>query len=175
MTNNKLRILDDVLDDDNFARLENVLLQGAENFQWSITNHVTGRPDENNSDLWNWQGVHHFYKNDVPCSEQWEMIRCSLLIPMMKNLKGRTLIRAKANLYPWTNELQVHDWHCDYDFPHYGAIFCMNTCDGYTKFEDGTKVESVANRLVLFDASKPHCSTNTTNQPRRVNINFNYF
>ena len=32
-----------------------------------------------------------------------------------------------------------------------GAIFSLNTCDGYTKFKDGTKVESVANRIVIFD------------------------
>ena len=51
----------------------------------------------------------------------------------------------------------------------------MNTCDGYTKLKDGTKIDSVANRVLLFDPSKEHCSTTTTNVPARFNININYF
>ena len=37
------------------------------------------------------------------------------------------------------------------------------------------KIESIENRMILFDASRLHTSTNTTNVNRRVNINFNYF
>ena len=43
-----------------------------------------------------------------------------------------------------------------------------------TVLEDGTECESVANRLLLFDATKPHHSTTCTDQKRRVNINVNY-
>ena len=31
------------------------------------------------------------------------------------------------------------------------ALFYLNTNDGYTKFESGEIVETVANRLVIFD------------------------
>ena len=51
----------------------------------------------------------------------------------------------------------------------------MNSNDGYTLFEDGTKVESVANRLVRFPASIKHTGTTCTNANRRVLINFNWF
>ena len=40
---------------------------------------------------------------------------------------------------------------------------------------DDDKIKSVANRMIFFDPTKPHASTNTTNKDRRVNINFNYF
>ena len=31
------------------------------------------------------------------------------------------------------------------------AVFYVNTCDGYTEFEEcGTRVESVAGRIVIF-------------------------
>ena len=41
--------------------------------------------------------------------------------------------------------------------------------------EDGTKIESVANRVLLFDSSRPHSSTRCTDQKVRVNINLNYY
>ena len=55
------------------------------------------------------------------------------------------------------------------------AIYYVNSNDGYTLFEDGTKVESVANRLVRFPASIKHTGTTCTNANRRVLINFNWF
>ena len=51
----------------------------------------------------------------------------------------------------------------------------MNTNDGYTEFEDGTKVESVANRLVTFPANLKHTGTSCTDEKTRIVINFNYF
>jgi len=50
----------------------------------------------------------------------------------------------------------------------------MNTCDGYTLFEDGTKIESIANRLVTFPNGMKHTGTSTTNASFRMVINFNY-
>ena len=78
------------------------------------------------------------------------------------------------NLYPNTEKVYEHEMHQDFDFSHKTAIFSINTCDGYTKLEDGTKIDSVANRILLFDASKEHCSTTTTNVSTRINININY-
>jgi hypothetical protein len=87
----------------------------------------------------------------------------------------KALIRVKGNLYPSTSKLVEHDFHIDFPFKHKGALFSVNTCDGYTKLDDGTKIESIENRLLLFDASKNHASTTCTNTHVRVNINFNYF
>ena len=42
------------------------------------------------------------------------------------------------------------------------------------KLEDGTKIDSIANRILLFDSSKKHCSTTTTNTFARINININF-
>ena len=51
----------------------------------------------------------------------------------------------------------------------------MNTNNGYTEFEDGTKVESVENRIVYFDGSIPHNSSTCTDQKVRAVISINYF
>ena len=83
-------------------------------------------------------------------------------------------MRAKVNLYLKTTKIIEHAKHVDYPIPHKGAIIYLNTCDGYTRLHDGTKIESVENRLLLFDSSKLHNSTSTTNSLGRYNININY-
>ena len=55
------------------------------------------------------------------------------------------------------------------------SIYYINTNDGYTEFEDGTKVESIENRLITFPTTTYHCGTTCTNQSLRILINFNYF
>ena len=64
--------------------------------------------------------------------------------------------------------------HEDYPFNHIAGLFSLNDNDGYTIFEDGTKVESVANRLVTFPSQTKHAGTTCSDQVSRVVINFNY-
>ena len=98
------------------------------------------------------------------------------IIPPFSKLQYiKALIRVKINMYPNSETLKEHGMHTDLPFEHKAAILSINTCDGYTTLEDGTKIDSVANRILLFDASRPHSSSNTTDQPVRMNINFNWF
>jgi hypothetical protein len=122
--------------------------------------------------IYNDMYTHTIYVDDVinTKNEVWEKIQ-----PIKQMLKIKSLMRIKVNNYPRTSKLIHHKNHMDYPFKHKGALFYVNDCDGLTVLEDGTEIESVANRLLLFDASKPHHSTTTTNKPRRININFNYF
>ena len=52
-----------------------------------------------------------------------------------------------------TNNLQLHDFHLDN--PNNKdikiAIFYINTNNGFTEFEDGNKILSEENKLVIFD------------------------
>ena len=78
-------------------------------------------------------------------------------------------------MYLRTPEIIHSPSHIDFNYEHKGALFSINTNNGATVLEDGTEIKSVANRLLLFDASKPHHSTTTSNANRRVNVNLNYF
>ena len=89
-------------------------------------------------------------------------------------MKIDKLLRVKANMYPSTDKIFEHAPHVDYDYSVKGAILSLNTCDGFTRLEDGTKVDSVANRMLFFDSSRPHNSSTTTNVQTRINININY-
>ena len=113
--------------------------------------------------------THNFY-TDYQKSD-WFHIISSIL----DFIKPKVLIRAKANMYPSTPVITHHDPHVDLTYEHKGAIFYVNTNNGVTVLEDGTEVESIENRLLLFDSSKKHNSTSCTDAKVRVNINFNYF
>ena len=113
--------------------------------------------------------VHMFYESNMPTSPHYD-----ILIPLLEKLDAKCLIRIKANLYPNTEILHEHPMHFDYPFSHSSALLSLNTCDGYTKLKDGTKIDSIANRILLLDSSVEHCSTTTTNVSARINININY-
>ena len=49
----------------------------------------------------------------------------------------------------------------------------MNTNNGFTLFENGEKVKSVANRLMIFDGLEKHCSVVQTDETARYIININ--
>jgi len=177
----KTQIIDNALDSEEFEEIEEVLM--SHQFPWFWNEVVAYEPADNsyektiaaldrtynNVDRNKCYYTHLFYNNHVPISEAFNLIR-----PLIELLNPRSLMRAKANSYTGTKELIHHDNHIDFPFEHKGAILYLNTNDGLTVLEDGMKVDSVANRLLLFDASKPHHSTTCTDQKRRVNINVNF-
>ena len=54
------------------------------------------------------------------------------------------------------------------------SIFYLNSNNGGTKFEDGTFVNSVSNRMVTFDCSLKHAPVSCTDSDRRVVASINY-
>lgn len=82
------------------------------------------------------------------------------------------LIRINCTLCTNRGKVMPQAMHVDFDIPHYTGIFYCNTTNGPTLFED-TKVDSVANRFVLFDGKKRHAATIQDDCHARVNIVFN--
>ena len=159
-------IIDNFLPEDEFEYIKNILF-GIE-FPWFYVPDISeqGLQIDNSSYM-----IHLLYNNDLPNSEIfYQVYKC-----FKNKLEINSLIRMKVNMHLNSNKFRENPMHADYDFKHKGAIFSLNTCDGYTKLKDGTKIQSIANRMFLFDPSKEHCSTNTYDKDRRVNINFNYF
>ena len=168
----KYRVIDNFLDEEYFDSLVSLFM--GERFHWFFLTDVAypknhKRKNTVEEDNKSFYMMHTVYDQNQPCSNTYDN-----LIPLLEKLGVWSLVRAKLNLYPNTHKLHEHQLHVDYDFSHFGAILSLNTCDGGTKLKDGTKIDSVANRILLFDPSEEHCSTTTTNVPARFNININY-
>ena len=104
------------------------------------------------------------------------------LDPILERIQPLVMLRVKANLLTRTPVVDEFTMHTDLSYiPEEKlkqistSILYINTCDGYTKLEDGTKVESVANRLITFPANMKHTGTSCTNEKTRIVINFNYW
>ena len=173
--NNDYKVIDDFLPKDIFDELQSFMIPTAENFKSGMEQmHWAFTPGVSEISFENWRMFYftHLVYNNAIMSPFYNN---EFMVKILTLLGVKALKRIKTNMYPYSEKLIEHGMHIDYPWPHKGALFSINTCDGYTKLEDGTKIDSVANRMLLFDSSKLHCSTNCTNQSARVNINFNYF
>ena len=161
----KYEVIENFLDEEYFDNLV-TLFTGCNQSSWFLTTEIS---NPNVVEEKFFYMTHMLYDKNMPVSPHYDK-----LFPLLGKLEANHLLRAKANLYPNSETLQEHQMHVDFDYSHSGAILSLNTCDGYTKLKDGTKINSVANRVLLFDASEEHCSTTTTNVSARINININY-
>lgn len=172
-----MEVIDNFLPEEEFLFLQKEIVFNS-SVPFFLSDAVALDSIENIEDgNWNWYGAHLLYFSPSPCSSYYDMVYEVLVKKLIECDKApflRALLRMKINFYPFTCKLKEHHPHYDYDFDHTGCIFSLNTCDGYTKLEDGTKIDSVANRILIFDSSKLHSSTTTTNQKGRFNININY-
>ena len=141
------------------------LMMESDIFPWFFLQGKVTKKDE----LFDYQFVHIFYKNYSINSDYFKHLN-----PLIDKLKPLSLIRIKANLNPISNKLIEFGKHKDQDFKSKGAIYYLNDNNGYTMIGKN-KVESKANRMLLFDANEEHYGTNSTNCNNRMVINFNYF
>ena len=136
------------------------------NFAW----HLNKNTSHNDG---NFMFTHVLYNDEAGVNSNYYESFLPLIIKAGIAIGQSTLLRAKLNLYGRTSEIIHHPDHVDMKLSHKGAVFSLNTCDGGTVI-DGEKFDSVANRILFFDPSKPHHSTSTTDVKRRLNVNINY-
>ena len=98
-----------------------------------------------------------------------------LVMPFIKRLQPSAILKIKANLQPRHDKIVEDPLHVDFsNISATTSIFYINTSNGYTHFEDGTKVKSVANRLVTFPTHFKHGGACCTDQVSRIVLNINY-
>ena len=158
------KIIDDFLCQENFLEIRNTVV-GNQFFPWFVCNNVSG--NDGDADIY---FVHLFYKDFTVNSNEYRP-----LVPLIDGIKPLSLIRIKANFYPKTETIHYHQYHIDRPEPHQGAIYYLNTNNGKTILDDETEIESIENRLLLFEPHIKHRSTTCTdNYFGRYNINFNF-
>ena len=110
------------------------------------------------------------YRNDIGVKSSYYPD----LMPLLNKINPKEILRVKANLGTRTPVHVEGGMHTDSKMKHTTAIFYLNTNNGYTKFENGTFVESVANRLVVFNSDLLHSGFSQTDENIRCLINLNY-
>tara|TARA_R100000005_G_C4988939_1_gene196685 strand:- start:975 stop:1454 length:480 start_codon:yes stop_codon:yes gene_type:complete len=158
-----VKIKDNYLEEDDYKTLKSIM--ESDEFPWFYNSEkVIG-----DKGLFKSQLVHIFYKDNYVNSKFF-----SYLDPIIKKLNSLSLIHIKANLNPISHQLVKFGKHVDQDFKCKAALYYINNNNGYTQIGN-RKVESKANRMVLFDADQGHYGTNSTDCNNRMVINFNYF
>jgi len=164
--NEPIKIIDGFLEPPVFAVLQNVFL--GPTLPWYYNKGINYPSDV--YDLTDYQFTHKIYENNRVHSETFELMQ-----PILEGIKVKALVRIKANLSPRTETQQTYGLHCDTDFESLTALMYMNTTNGCTVFENGEKVDSIENRLIIFNSQSKHSGTSCTDSQVRVVLNVNYF
>jgi hypothetical protein len=174
-----IHIIDNCLLDKDFSIIKNTML--GSDFPWYLCpTKVLYNKESIVEDKYNYQFTHIFYNNSTVRSDWFNIISPLVNLIVMPG-KTTELVRIKANLLPATHDIILYDYHTDIDysseydnFEKKTVVFYVNTNNGFTQFEDGTKVESIENRLVTFDTNIMHTGSSCTDQRTRCVINLNY-
>lgn len=163
-------VYDNFLNSEEYGAIKQYLGPGG-GFPWNLGARINAH-DESNDDMYFATMIYHSYNNGWQ-----ENINTHPFQLITSKLHVESLFRIKSNLYfpSKTGKVEHHAKHIDAPFKHQGALFYLTTCDAPTTMADGTEIEAIENRLLLFDATAKHSSSSPTNAPFRVTINFNYF
>lgn len=169
-----IEVIDDFLPLMEFEPLESFVT--GQSLPWSWKDTITSADSENEAGQFSHQT---YVPNQGVCSPHHERIAYPLLSKLfMADPKVICiLLRVKLNLNPKqeTNN-QLGDYHSDFTFTsnYKTGIYYLNSNNGYTSFETGEKVESVANRLVIFDGNIKHVGHSCTDKNARFVLNLNW-
>ena len=153
-------VQDNFLDKKYFKELQTEIL--GISFPWYVSGiGPTYHPKYGRTAPSSYQMVHsvYAYPEHTPVSALYEK-----LVPLFDALNLLVPLRIKINLLKQEAKITEGGMHIDVPNAPENAltsILYMNTNNGYTKFETGEKVESVANRLATFPNNIEH--TGTTN------------
>ena len=160
-----IEVIDNFMPDEHAKKMYDEMM--GQDFPWFITLNVAKKHVESND----YYFTHVFYEPKNGINSSWYE---EFILPIKEKLNVKELYRVKGNMYTNQNKFIEHTPHIDFDFEHKGALYCLNTCNGHTNFM-GEKVDSVFNRMILFNPTILHNSTTTNDEIVRMNINFNYY
>jgi hypothetical protein len=163
------QVVDQAIDSASFEALRSAVEQPL--FPWEHSAILKGEfphisADDNRQDV---HGLFLWHQGKVFRSPY-----LPLVAPLIAQFEPCRLIKAKLN------RTRSRDRHIEYglhvDTHRSGAltvVFYLNDNNGYTLFEDGSRVMSRANRMVVFNASTRHTGASCTDAPHRLVLNLN--
>ena len=157
-----MKIIDNFLPEEEFKSIQSLMMGGQ--FNWFYAEGLSYRDDES------YQMVHMFFQPEVGSNSEY--------LPMWSNfmtkVEAKKCARIKANMTFKTSEPEPSLYHTDFEDMK-TATFYIYTNNGYTEFENGVRVNSVANRVCIFNSNLNHRGvTHTEGDQQRIVVNFNY-
>ena len=167
-----MKVIDDFLDEDVFAELQKQVMS------YHVSWYFVPFTDENKETEDQFYFGHNIYLN-----HSWVSGLSGAVKPLISRINPMGLHMVRANL------MTKSEKHIESDFPTdldrnspttdkknkwTTALYYINDCNGYTKLEDGSRIESKANRLLTFSSDMKHLGATCTDEKRRVLINLNY-
>jgi hypothetical protein len=163
-------VLDDYLDRHLFLSMRAALEEAT--FPWEKSQILSEKAATHLPPGDNLQQVHGFYLKKPGIFFRSDQLW--IIAPILEKLNPISLIKAKVNRSPRKERHIEYGLHVD--TRRRGAttaIFYLNSNNGYTLFDDGAKVLSVENRIVLFDCTRLHTGASCTDADDRLVLNIN--
>ena len=158
-----IKILDNFLEEDTFIGIQKILM--GDKFPWFFNDFKS-----DSKDIDNYQFTHTVIRGNGEIESKF----IEYMKPFFDGLDIKKIFRIKINLTTRTEKLFNHVYHIDLPNKCTTAIFYVNSNNGKTIFKQGDEVDSVANRMVVFNSDLEHAATSHTDEKTRVVINFNY-
>ena len=157
-----IQIIDNFLPEEEFKSIQSFMMGGE--FRWF---YGKGRVTEDDGEF---HMVHMFFQPEVGGNSE----HLPIWNTFMNKVGAKKCERIKANLTFKTPTIETSPFHTDFaDMKT--ATFYISTNNGYTEFENGVRVNSVANRVCIFDSNLFHRgTTHSEGDHQRVVVNFNY-
>ena len=157
-----MKIIDNFLPEEEFKSIQSFMMGGE--FNWFYCDGAVRKDDGL------FHMLHMFYQPEVGSNSE----HLSMWSNFMNHVGAKQCTRIKANLAFKTPTHELTLYHTDYNDMK-TATFYINTNNGYTEFESGVRVSSVANRVCIFDSNLKHRgTTHTEGDQQRIVVNFNY-
>ena len=158
-----IKVIDNFLEEDIFKEIEKIVM--GDKFPWFFNDFKS-----DDDDIHNYQFTHTVIRGNGEIESKF----IKNMKPFFTKLNIKKIFRIKINLTTRTEKLFNHEFHTDVPFQCTTAIFYVNSNNGKTIFEHGKEVNSVSNRMVIFNSNLEHAATSHTDEKTRVVINFNY-
>ena len=176
-----VEITDNFLLEEDHKRIEKVM--GSKEFPWyhhivqlDKTNHPSPIIGMDKSLELQSYFTHSFLQHSEDYDYEWSNWGDIARLILVK-LEAERVERVRGVISMKRAEHEIDGWHVDQeDLPGMRVgIYYLNTCNGCTILEDGTVVDSVANRMVTFPVDMLHTLVTHTDTESRTVINFNFW
>ena len=162
-------VIDNLLNNDTYKKFINIVEKELPYYPY------VGKTSADEVDKF--QFVHTFIDNGKSISN-WENMPIEIvkneMLPIGQEVN---ILWAKLNCSTITKEHEVAKYHTDLineGGKWLTAIYYLNDNNGYTEFENGKKVESIGNRVVVFDGWEKHRAVSQTDTTFRFVMNINF-